>query len=183
VLDPLILKAISLGFGLLFLLAALHKLSAMQEFGAILRDYDVLPGAVVAVMAKLIPLVEIALGCAWLLLDQVATIAIASALLLAMYTSAIAVNLSRGRVHISCGCGVAGTAEADQPLSGGLVIRNLLLAAFALIAALPASERQLGLPDYAILIASVLAVSLLYIAANQLLGNNAAIGAWRNRDD
>jgi hypothetical protein len=183
VIDPLFVKAISIGCGLLFLLAALHKLSAMQEFGAILRDYEVLPGAIVPVVGKLIPFVEIALGCAWLLLDQVTAIAIASAMLLAMYTSAIAINLFRGRVHIGCGCGIAGTAKADQPLTVGLVIRNLSLTAMALIAALPVSERDLGLLDYATLLASVLAVSLLYIAGNQLLGNNAAIGTWRNRSD
>jgi hypothetical protein len=182
-LDPLALKAISIGFGLLFLLAAIHKLSAMAEFCAILRDYQVLPGVLVAPLARVVPILEIALGSGWLLLDQTMAIAFASAFLLASYTAAIAVNLYRGRVHIGCGCGIAGTDEKDQPLSSGLVFRNLLLVAIALTAAMPATARDLGVVDYVTLFATVITGVFLYIAANQLLSNNAAIGAWRNRHD
>jgi len=182
-LDPLIIKAIGIGFGLLFLLAAVHKLSAMQEFCAILRDYQVVPGRLVNTIARLVPILEILLGAGWLLLDQVTAIAIASASVLALYTAAIGINLYRGRIHIGCGCGVAGTSENDQPLSGGLIVRNLTLVAIALTALLPVATRELGLVDYVTLSATILSVVLLYVAGNQLLSNNAAIGAWRNRND
>jgi hypothetical protein len=53
----------------------------------------------------------------------------------------------------------------------------------ALAATLPASERSFGAVDYVTLVAGLLAMVLLYGAANQLLNNNAAIGTWRNRHD
>ncbi len=182
-LDPLILKAISVGFGLLFLLAAVHKLTAAQHFRTILQEYRLLPDAIVTLVARIIPLLEILLGAGWLLLDQAVAIALASALLLALYTAAIGINLFRGRIHIGCGCGVAGTDKNDQQLSTGLVVRNLLLIAISLAATIPAISRDLGAVDYVTLIATVPAGVLLYLASNQLLSNSAAIGAWRNSDD
>jgi hypothetical protein len=180
-LDPVVLKAISIGFGLLFLLAAIHKISALAEFSAILRDYQVLPDSLLKPIATIVPVLEIALGAGWILLDQTAFIAIASSLLLALYTAAIAINLRRGRVHIGCGCGVAGTGETDQPLSAGLVVRTLLLMALALSAAMPVLPREFAAMDYVTLLAAVIAGALLYISGNQLLGNSAAINTWRNR--
>jgi hypothetical protein len=61
-LDPVVLKAISIGFGLLFLLAAIHKISALAEFSAILRDYQVLPDSLLKPIATIVPGLEIALG-------------------------------------------------------------------------------------------------------------------------
>ena len=66
--------------------------------------------------------------------------AFASAALFAAYTGAIAINLQRGRIHIDCGCGMARLAGRDQQLSWGLVVRNTLLMAAALVATMPASE-------------------------------------------
>lgn len=182
-LDPLILKIISLGFGLLFLLAALHKLAAPEQFRVVLREYQLLPGALVAPLALVVPSIEILLGAGWLLASSHAALAIASASLLGIYTLAIAINLLRGRVHIGCGCGVAGTNDKDQPLSAGLVVRNFVLLLASLAALMPAASRPFGFIDYMTLVTAVLASVLLYVASNQLLGNNAAIGTWRNNND
>jgi hypothetical protein len=75
------------------------------------------------------------------------------------------------------------SAGRDQQLSWGLVARNAILIMAALTATVPISERAIGLLDYVTLVASLLAIVLLYGAANQLLNNNAAIGTWRNRHD
>ena len=74
-------------------------------------------------------------------------------------------------------------AGRDQQLSWGLVMRNSLLIMAALTATLPASGRTIGFVDYVTLVAGLLAIVLLYGAANQLLSNGAAIGTWRNRHD
>jgi hypothetical protein len=182
-LDPLILKTVSAGFGLLFLLAAVHKISAAEQFRIVLQEYQLLPEAAVAPVARIVPLIEILLGAGWLFSYQLATIAVVSASLLGAYTIAIAINLSRGRVHIGCGCGFAGTDDNEQQLSFGLVIRNIVLITAALVGAVPAADRTLGMVDYATLIVAVLAGVLLYVASNQLLTNHAAIGAWRNNHD
>ncbi len=182
-LDPLVLKLVSIGFGLLLLLAAVHKLTELQKFRATLSAYEVLPAAFIAPASILVPSIEVLLGVAWLLALQPVFVALASAALLFGYTSAIAINLLRGRVHIDCGCGMASSAGSDQQLSWGLVLRNLVLIFAALTATMPASERTIGIIDYVTLIAGLLAIVLLYGAANQLLNNGAAIGTWRNRHD
>ncbi len=182
-LDPLIVKALSAGFGLLLLLAAVHKLSARHQFLATVKDYQLLPDSMAAGIAPVIPLLEIFLGCGWIFFFHPLWIAMGSAGLFSIYTGAIAINLARGRVHIGCGCGIAGSAEGDQHLSSGLLVRNGVLILLALLATVPVSSRTLGIIDYATVVSVLLAATLLYIAANQLLNNGAAIGAWRHSHD
>lgn len=182
-LDPLVLKLVSIGFGLLFLLAAVHKLTALHHFRTALAAYKLLPDTLIAPISIIVPVCEALLGGAWLLGIQAAFVALASAALLGAYTAAIAINLFRGRIHIDCGCGMASAAGKGQQLSWGLVLRNLMLIAAALAATLPESERAIGAVDYVTLVAGLLAIILLYGAANQLLNNNAAIGTWRKRHD
>ena len=181
-LDPLIVKVISIGLGLMFLLAAFHKLSEGAQFRITLLEYQLLPETMVAPISRVIPGIEILLGGAWLLGYYLQGVtAIASATLLGVYATAIGINIHRGRVHFDCGCGFAGKTDNEQYLSGGLVVRNVILIAAALITLLPTAVRQLGFGDFLTLIAALLATALLFGAANQLLANRAAINTWRNR--
>ena len=107
--------------------------------------------------------------------------AIASATLLGIYALAIGINLYRGRVHFDCGCSFGGKEDREQFLSGGLVVRNLVLIAAALVTLIPVSNRAIGPGDYATLAAVLLAATLLFAAANQLISNRAAINTWRKR--
>ncbi len=185
-LDPLVATAISIGFGMLFLLGAVHKLTALGEFRAILGDYRLLPAAGVAASAVVIGGVEAGLGLAWLFMPDKGVVAAATATLLFVYAGAIAFNLHRGRTHISCGCSFSQSAGGVELLSGWLVARNLLLAGSALVGGLPHAERSLGALDYVTLVAALAAAMLLFAAANQLIQNRAAIGSWRRgtvRDD
>lgn len=182
-LDPLVLKLVASGFGLLFLLGAVHKLSGLQRFRAILGAYQVLPGSLTAAASVVLPVFEALLGAAWLLGIWPRQVALTSAALLACYTLSIALNLKRGRIHIDCGCSMGSHAGKDQQLSSALVVRNVILIGTALIATLPAAERAVGVLDYVTLVAGLISVVFLYGAANQLLSNNAAIGVWRNRHD
>jgi hypothetical protein len=100
-----------------------------------------------------------------------------------MYAAAIAINLRRGRAHISCGCGFGGASGGDQPLSWWLVARNLLLGALALLATLPATSRALGAYDWLTLALALAASGLLYAGASQLMRNGASISSWRQRHD
>lgn len=179
-LDPLIPKAISIGLGLMFLVAAYHKLSDGAQFRVTLLEYQLLPDAMVASTSKIIPLIEILLGGSWLLsyYGQGLT-AIASVALLGAYAFAIGINLHRGRVHFDCGCGFAGKRDNEQYLSGGLILRNLALIAAALLTLLPVGARELGSGDYLTLMAALLATALLFGAVNQLLANRTAINTWR----
>lgn len=179
-LDPLILKAISIGLGLMFAIAAWHKLSDGPQFRVTLLEYQVLPEALVGAASRIIPAIEMFLGGAWLLGATLQGItAIGSAALLGAYALVIGINIGRGRVHFDCGCGFGGKRDNEQYLSGGLIVRNLVLIAAALITLLPVPDRDLVAGDYLTLLASLVAGALMFAAANQLLANRSAINTWR----
>ena len=178
-LDPLVATAISIGFGIMFLLGAVHKLTALAEFRAILADYRLLPAKAVDSSALAVIGAEACLGLGWLFAPETRVVASATAILLLVYAAAIAVNLRRGRTHISCGCGFGQFAGGVDLLSGWLVARNLLLVAVAALGSLPAAERTFGALDYVTLAAALATSMLLFVCANQLIQNRAAIASWR----
>ena len=183
-LDPVIVTTISIGLGLMFLLAGIHKLANGATFRITLLEYQLLPESLVSPASHLIPMVEVMLGGAWLFGWSVNGLtAIGSATVLSAYAVAIGINLLRGRVHFDCGCGFGGNTDHEQYLSGGLVVRNAVLAALALVTLLPHTSRGLSFLDYATLVAALLAAVLLFAAANQLLTNRAAINTWRKPND
>lgn len=182
-IDPWFRLVIAVACSLLLLLSAWHKVVARDSFIAALGDYRLLPGLLLRPAAALIPALEASLGLAWLTGHEIDTVAVLTAGLLALYACAIAINLWRGRVHISCGCGFGGASGEDQPLSWWLVARNLLLGALAVLATLPAASRELGRYDWLTLALALAAGGLLYAGASQLLRNGAAISSWRRLRD
>ena len=183
-LDPLILKTVSVGLAAMFFVAGYHKFADAAQFRVTLLEYQVLPEVLVAPTSRIIPIIELLLGGAWLLsYYQAGLTAIASAGLLGIYAVAITINILRGRVHFDCGCGFGGKTENEQYLSGGLVLRNVVLIVLALLTMLPSGTRDLGIGDYLTLAAALLATAMLFAAANQLLANRAAINTWRKRSD
>ena len=182
-IDPLLVRAISVACALLLLLSAWHKLAARDRFSAALGDYRLLPAALLQPAAVLIPASEAVLGVAWLAGHGNGAVAMLTAALLALYAAAIAINLWRGRVHISCGCGFGGASGTDQQLSWWLVARNVLLGAVAMLAALPAASRELGFYDWLTVVLALAACGTLYAGASQLLRNGAAISSWRRLRD
>ena len=188
-LDPLLLRIISVGFALLFIPAAVHKLANISQFSAIVQAYEILPRGLIRPSAVFIPLLELSLGVAWLLSGMpilfISSIAVMSASLLGLYTLGIAVNLHRGRSYIDCGCGFSttitttGKGQNVQHLSYGLLLRNVMLIAVALVAVIPPATREFLFIDYFNLLTATIALVLIYGAFNQLLTNRNAINAWR----
>lgn len=178
-IDPMLTKTIALGFAALFVGTAWHKLSNPGRFGAVLRDYQLLPAFVSRPVALLIPVVELALGLGWIWGSLPRITAAASAVLLATYALAMGINLVRGRIYIDCGCGFGAASEREQPLSYGLVARNILLIGLVGLTFVPVAARQLGGLDYAVVVAALLTAILLYAGSGQLIKNRAAINTWR----
>ena len=180
-IDPLLPTAIALGFAVLFVAAAWHKLSARGRFEAILRDYRLLPEFLVRPVALLMPVVELTLGLGWMSGVSTRVTALASAALLATYAFAMAINLMRGRVYIDCGCGFGTSAGEEPALSSSMVARNIILIGLALLPLVPATGRDLGITDFVVVLASVLTAILLYAGSGQLIKNRAAIMTWRGK--
>lgn len=181
-LDTAIVFLINLLLALLLLSASLHKFADRARFTGVLAAYKLVPEVVLPVMVIAVPLLEMVLGLAWLTGLQPTVVAITTALLLALYTSAIAINLLRGNVDIDCGCGFSGHKDSStdyQRLSAGLLLRNLLLIGLALTALLPTNERMLGFLDYLFVAMACCGLFLLYAAGNQLLANKQRIDSWR----
>ena len=123
-----------------------------------------LPQQTISVVARMLPVLEVLIGASILLPATRTPALIVLAALLLVYAGAIGLNLVNGRHDIDCGCG-----GENHPLSWGLVLRNLVLAAAALIASRPAVERSLDWIDALTLVLGVLAFYALYVMADQLL--------------
>lgn len=162
-----------------FAIALAHKLAAFAAFERVLRDYRILPAAVVPFTARLIVFLEasVIFGLAsgfWL--PSSAALACA---LLASYGAGIALNLARGRRDIDCGCfGPAERAGNGHSLSGWLLLRNLGLIMMTLLIFMPVGGRELMWLDLTTVAAAVAAGLVLYLAADQLIANGPALSRY-----
>ena len=171
-LDPAARAVLRLALAWLFARAAAHKLRDLRGFRAALADYRLVPEALLAPAAAAVAGLEAALA-AWLLVPAAGPApALTAAALLCAYTTAIAVNLARGRRHIACGC--AGPA-ALAPLHEALLARNAGLVGLALAAALPAAARPLEPIDAASVAGGAAALALLLVAAEIAIANAARL--------
>jgi hypothetical protein len=171
--DPLLQLVLALPLALLFFLAAHHKLAEGAHFDAQLGAYRVLPEALLPVVARLLPITELAIAVLLILPVTRTAAAFAAAALVTVYALGMLINLLRGRTDIDCGCG----AE-PQEISYWLVLRNAILASAALLIAMPAVPRPLGVLDIALiaLFAPLLAAS--YAMAGQLIANQSVLRHW-----
>ena len=172
-IDPAVGALLSGAFALLFLGAALHKWRDLAGFAEAFRAYGVLPAAW-GWMARLLPVLELLVGAGLLAAATRALAATGGAVLLAVYAAAIAVNLSRGRRDLSCGCG---GPNDKRPISPWMVWRNLALAALLAVTWLPWTARQMDAADALTVGAGTAVAAFLYLSLDALLGRTARQGA------
>ncbi len=163
-MDPVIDLTARLALGLLFLVAAGHKLREPARFVATLADYRLLPARLAGIAAALVTGAELAVVAALAVRPPAGRAGAAA--LLGLYAGAVALNLARGRRHIDCGC--TGPA-ARRPIGGWLVARNLLLAGVALVGLAPLAPRPLVWVDGVTVIAAVGALAACWTATDRLL--------------
>jgi len=168
-LDPALRATLRCALALLWLAAASHKLRDMARFRDALAGYQLVPAAAVRAAAGLVAMVELGLGLTLLVPATGAVPVFATGALLGLYSLAISVNLMRGRRTLDCGCGAR-----PQPIGEGLVARNAVLVAIALVAALPANGRALVWIDAATIAGGAAALAALYAAADAALANGAS---------
>jgi hypothetical protein len=155
---------------LLFLAAGIDKLRHRDLLPGVIANYRLLPEALVAPAAWLLPPVELAVA-AGLLLGPLAGFGLMPALaatgLLLLFAAAMAINIGRGRRHIDCGCGHAGLR---QQLGWGQVLRNLVLAAGLAMGLAVPSAAGLGGAELAMAMISGLVGWLLLLLFQSLRG-------------
>jgi len=130
--DPLVTIFLRVFLALLFAGAAYSKLRHQEEFYGVVRNFRLMPEALAAPFAAVLPWVELAVAVGLLVDPAVPYAAAAASGLLLLFALAIAINVARGRKAIDCGCFRNGYR---QPLSWLLVLRNGALSVGALMLA------------------------------------------------
>jgi uncharacterized membrane protein YphA (DoxX/SURF4 family) len=110
-ITPWISLVARLALGAMWLYYCLPKLGSPEVNAASVRNFQILPGGLVNTFAYAQPYVELALGLLVIAGLGTRLVAALSALLLLVYIGGIASLGARG-IHITCGCGGAGSAVA-----------------------------------------------------------------------
>src|SRR5262245_39097598 len=164
-IDPAISWAIALSIAALLAVAAAHKLRDWARFREVVRNYQLLPQRLVPLGAALAIALEVAAALMILATPTRPVGALLAATLLVGYATAMAINLARGRVHLDCGCLGIGRR---QPVRWWMVVRNLVVAAFALVAGQPLIGRELIALDAVTIVCTAVSLAILYTAQNVL---------------
>jgi uncharacterized membrane protein YphA (DoxX/SURF4 family) len=171
ILDPVIVWTARLVLAAVLLGAAVAKLRALEEFAGVVHNYRLLPEFLTRPLAYALPVLELVLALGLLLDATRRPAAGATAVVLAVFACAMAINLWRGRVHIDCGCFAS---ALKQRLSWALVARNGVLIGLALLILPQApAARALGALDLLTVAVASGALLLLYAAFSQLAGLEA----------
>ena len=170
--DSAFLLSIRWMLGVVFVVAAMHKLSAPASFVATLNAYRLVPTRFAAIAGYALIAAELVTALALVL--NTAAGSMAAAGMLAFYTLAISINLLRGRRDIDCGCS---GPHLRQTLSVWLVIRNLgFIALAALTVSSGIAHRPLGILDWFTALAAAATFTLIYFSANHIASISARYG-------
>lgn len=160
-----------------FVAGLAHKLRSPKNFIVVVRDYRIVPAGLAPFVAAMIMSLEGLVLVGLISGTGLRTSALLAAGLLAVYWLAMAFNLARGRNDIDCGCfgPAAGRASARQRLSGWLLARNAVLIGVAGLVLAPVSGRELIWLDMAGVVPGVIAATMIYFAADQLIANRSLV--------
>jgi len=167
-IDPVVELTATLSLALLLASAAVHKASDRRRFVATVQAYELIPDRLAHGFGSLLPMLEAALAVGLLYPPSRSSSAVATVLLLALYTGAIGVNLARGRTDIDCGCFAA---SSRVPLSAQLILRNTFLAGAAALLFLPVAVRPLVWVDILTIVMAIVTLALLWTSARRLAAN------------
>jgi uncharacterized membrane protein YphA (DoxX/SURF4 family) len=109
--------------GVLFVGACLHKIAEPASFALDVATYDILPLALVNLVAITLPWVELAAGSMLIVGWRVRSASLLVAVMMGVFLAALLVALARG-LDMSCGCFASQGAEED-PISWLTVLRDL----------------------------------------------------------
>jgi uncharacterized membrane protein YphA (DoxX/SURF4 family) len=125
--------AVRLYLGGVFLLACWHKILDPHAFALDIATYQMLPLALVNLLAIVLPWVELATGGMLVLGLRTRAASLLATAMLVLFTVAISLAVARG-LDLSCGC-FASQGVAEDPISWRTIVRDtiwLLLAGYVL---------------------------------------------------
>lgn len=171
-IDPVFGLLATAAVSLLMAAAGVAKLRDLTRFSAVLEGYAVLPPALVPLIARLLPALEvaIAIGLIWPVTRNGA--AWAAGGLLFIYGAGLGLNLARGRRDLDCGCEGFGRRH---PIAAWMLVRNALMIGLAALAGAPASARAIEATDALTIAGGLAAFALVYFAADELLGQRTPV--------
>ncbi|WP_353143403.1 MauE/DoxX family redox-associated membrane protein [Paracoccus sp. (in: a-proteobacteria)] len=173
--EPLILWTLRSFLAALFATAAISKLTGIEEFYGVVRNFRLLPDGLSRAVAMVLPVVELAVAVALLVPALALPAAVAAAVLMAVFGLAIAINVLRGRTQIDCGCFRNGM---KQRISWLIVGRNAVLTGLALaLVALHPGARPAGVVELTTGLIAGAVLMLLYLGASLLGGLTATQNA------
>jgi uncharacterized membrane protein YphA (DoxX/SURF4 family) len=114
--SPWLTVRVQIALGIFFVAAALPKLLDPPSFAHMIYNYRLVPGAIVNLMALVMPWLELLTGVALVLGIWTRTSAAVIGALLLVFVAAISFNLARGNA-IDCGCfdvSAAGKSVAER---------------------------------------------------------------------
>jgi hypothetical protein len=153
--------------GLILLLAGVSKFADRDALTRVIRNYRLLPDGAARAIARVLPEIEVTLALA--LLGDVGRrwAGPAAAMLFTLFALAIAINLSKGRRTISCGCF---GPDAHSPIGEIHVVRNIGLAFAAVVGTLTgeASLRPDSLDGVSALLAAAIGLVCWWIGSTTL---------------
>ena len=129
-LNRVIVLACQVSLGLLFSISALSKVTALDEFVEVVRNYVILPRSTVVPIAYSLPLLEASIAGAMLFQPTRLYASFGAVILIVTFTVAMAITLMRGQYQIDCGCF---GPWLKQRISWAMVFRNGFLALMAVI--------------------------------------------------
>lgn len=175
-LDPCVGYLLVSTFAVFFAWAAYLKQSDIRAFTAVVGRYQLMPRVMVPFGARFAVLCEAATAALLLIPQTRAPAAIFGAAFCLLYTTAIGINLGRGRRDLDCGC--SGPSER-RPISAWMMPRNLALSAALLVICLPWSPRPLNGVDLLTIGAGALCAALLYVILDSLMAINLRVNPMR----
>ena len=167
-IDPAVTGMLASALAVMLVVSATQKWRDVPGFHGALDRYGLLPSGLLRPTAWTLPAVEAGAGVALVIEQTRVPGAMLGLGVLTVVTGAVVINLLRGRFDLGCGCG---GLEDEQPLSWGLVLRNVVLALLLGVTLVATTARVLTWIDYLTVVVGGGALYGLYVVANQLLAN------------
>ena len=129
---------VRLAVGIIFIYASLDKISDPAQFARIIYNYHLLPGALINILALVLPWTEIICGILLIIGVYKEGSIILVNLMVLVFIVAIGINLFRG-INLECGCFSVSSKAKESAIS--LLIRDFGLLALTIYAFLNRSGR------------------------------------------